>query len=116
MSTYLVELNGVSLEPSDYRNPEGEALSLLVQPGDTIKTSYGTGGVVKSVTCFKGRVYGGLRAPDHYTICYISNADRVCHINDLVAVNGQILKLMIGCPDEVFIEKKSAQPLLPLLF
>lgn len=89
----------------------------LVRPGMTVHTSYGTGGIVIAV---EGPVIHV--APDggeypHFTIIYVpvdrfgrhSKLDRNW-INECVAVDGRILKLLEANSDEIFIEVASASP------
>ncbi|CAM5290896.1 hypothetical protein ATER59S_00537 [Aquamicrobium terrae] len=108
-STYSAGL-GVPDRRRYRRTPPGApTVADLVRPGDTISTSYGTGGVVIEV---KEYFY---KAPtnetlSHFTIVYVP-ADRaqryrdsdLCWINECVAVGDRILKLFEANADEVFV-------------
>ncbi len=102
------------------RTPLGEpTVADLVHPGDTVRTSYCTGGVVVAV-----REYS-FRAPTsdayaHFTIVFVPPERYGRHrdadlrwINECVAVNGRILMLFENNNDEVFVESartKSGPP------
>lgn len=83
----------------------------------SVKTSYGTGGVVISVdgpSIFHAA--DGQEFP-HFTIVYVP-ADRFGRhgdgdrrwINECLAVRGRILKLLEANTDEVFFEDLRARP------
>jgi len=109
-SLYSAEL-GASY-PGHYRStPSGAPdVAALVCPGMMIRTSYDTGGTVIGVEGPYLHV-----APDgdeypHFTIVYVPSERFGRHgtldrnwINECVAVNGRILKLLEANLDEVFI-------------
>lgn len=76
-----------------------------------VRTSYGTGGIVIEVAGPSVHVAPDGREFSHFTIVYVP-ADRFgrhskldCNwINECVAVDGRILKLLEANRDEVFIE------------
>lgn len=93
--------------------PGAPDVAALVRPGMSVRTSYGTGGVVIEV----GGPYvhigqDGKKYP-HFTIVYVP-ADRYGRhrdhdhnwINECVAVGGRILKLLEANSDEVFIQRE----------
>ena len=99
-------------DPGRYRRtPTGApTVADLVHPGDTLRTSYCTGGVVVAVKEYS------FTAPTHdilphFTIVFVPpqwygrhrDTDR-CWINECVAVDGRILKLFENNSDEVFVE------------
>lgn len=106
-------------DPGRYRRtpPCAPEVPALVRPGMTVRTSYGSGGIVIAV---EGPVVH--LAPDgseypHFTIVYVppdrfgrhSQLDRNW-LNECVAVDGRILKLLEANSDEVFIEAASPGP------
>ncbi|MBN9241169.1 MAG: hypothetical protein J0I98_00065 [Mesorhizobium sp.] len=101
------------------RTPPGApTVADLVRPGDTISTSYNTGGVVVEV---KEHFYAAPTGEtlSHFTIVYLppdrtakhSDADRHW-INECVAVGDRIFKLFEANADEVFIvdRARTAEP------
>ncbi|WLE00848.1 hypothetical protein PX860_27330 (plasmid) [Agrobacterium leguminum] len=113
-SLYSAELG--AHDPGRYRRtpPCAPDVAALVQPGMTVRTSYGTGGIVVAVegpTVHHGR--DGREYP-HFTIIYVpakrfgrhSAADH-CWLNECVAVGGRILMLLEANDDEVFVEASS---------
>ncbi len=76
-----------------------------------IRTSYGTGGTVIGVEGPYVHLASDGREHPHFTIVYVPS-ERVCRhgkldhnwINECVAVDGRILKLLEVNLDEVFIE------------
>lgn len=92
--------------------PEGQpTVADLVKPGMTIRTSYGTGGKVLSVDGpFTEQLQpGGQVYPPSYTIVLTKNGKKPDGwINELVAVDGRILKLFENNDDEVFLEAEAA--------
>ncbi|WP_256754788.1 hypothetical protein [Mesorhizobium sp. Mes31] len=92
------------------RTPPGApTVAGLVRPGDTISTSYNTGGVVIEVKEYFHAAPTG-ETLSHFTIVYVPpdraskyrNTDR-CWINECVAVGNRILKLFEANTDEVFV-------------
>ncbi|MGN6771489.1 MAG: hypothetical protein ACTHJQ_16815 [Rhizobiaceae bacterium] len=90
----------------------------LVKLGDTVTTSYGTGGVVIEVKEYFYAAPAG-ETLSHFTIIYVlpdraakhRDADRHW-INECVAVGDRILKLFEANTDEVFIvdRARTAEP------
>jgi hypothetical protein len=80
-----------------------------VWPGDTVSTSYGTGGVVIEVKEYLYTAPTG-ETLSHFSIVYVSS-DRGAKyretdrhwINECVAVAGRILMLIEANADEVFV-------------
>jgi|GEM_PF-2848372 len=110
-SLYSAELG--ANDPGRYRvtPPCAPDVPALVRPGMTVRTSYGTRGIVVAIegpTIHRGQ--DGRQYP-HFTIIYVpakrfgrhSTADH-CWINECVAVGGRILMLVEANEDEVFIE------------
>jgi len=110
-SLYSAELG--AHDPGRYRLTPSCApdVPALVQPGMTVRTSYGTGGIVVAVegpTIHRGQ--DGREYP-HFTIIYVpvkrfgrhTGADH-CWLNECVAVGGRILMLLEANEDEIFIE------------
>lgn len=110
-SIYSAELG--AHDPGRYRltAPSAPDVPVLVQPGMTVRTSYGTGGIVVAVegpSIHRGR--DGREYP-HFTIIYVpakrfgrhSAADH-CWLNECVAVGGRILMLLEANDNEVFVE------------
>ena len=92
------------------RTPSGARnVADLVGPGDTVRTSYDTGGVVIAVKEYSFTASTGDSYP-HFTIVAVPrdrygrhrDADRHW-INECVAVDGRILKLFENNTDEVFV-------------
>ncbi len=83
----------------------------LVQPGMTVRTSYGTGGTVVAVEGPSIHHAQDGREYPHFTIVYVpakrfgrhSAVDR-CWLNECVAVGDRILMLLEANDDEVFVE------------
>ncbi|MDN5925596.1 MAG: hypothetical protein L0I29_00800 [Hyphomicrobiales bacterium] len=89
--------------------PGAPTVADLVHPGDTVSTSYDTGGVVIEV---KEHFYAAPTGEtlSHFTIVYVppdraaKHGDTDRHwINECVAVGGRILKLFEANTDEVFV-------------
>lgn len=113
-------------DPGLYRRtPPGQpSVPELVGPGATVRTSYGTGGVVVRIeastfTAESGEVFA------HHTIVYVppDRADRhrdsdLRWINECVAVDGRILMLFEANRDEVFVDGPAipAPPAPPPIF
>ena len=92
------------------RTPPGApTVADLVKPGDTISTSYGTGGVVIEVKeYFYAAPTGEMLS--HFTIVYVPPDRGAKHrdtdlswVNECVAVGNRILKLFEANTDEVFV-------------
>ena len=92
------------------RTPPGApTVADLVHPGDTVGTSYCTGGVVIAVTEYAFTTPTGDTFP-HFTIVYVPpesfgrHRDSDLHwINECVAIGGRILMLFENNTDEVFV-------------
>jgi hypothetical protein len=106
-------------DPGRYRftPPCAPDVSALVRPGMTVRTSYGTGGIVIAVRGPVIHVGTDGREYPHFTIVYVP-ADRFGQhskqdhnwINECVAVDGRILKLLEANSDEVFVEAAAGPP------
>ncbi len=92
------------------RTPPGApTVADLVRPGDTISTSYNTGGVVIEVKEYFYAAPTG-ETLSHFTIVYVPpdraskyrDTDR-CWINECVAIGDRILKLFEANTDEVSV-------------
>lgn len=108
-STYTAEL-GVPDRRRYRRTPPGaRTVADLVQRGDTVATSYNTGGIVIEVKEFFFATPTGETLP-HFTIVYVPG-DRAAKyrdvdrhwINECVAVGDRILMLFEANTDEVFV-------------
>lgn len=110
-SLYSAELG--AHDPGHYRltPPCAPDVPALVRPGMTVRTSYGTGGIVVAIegpTIHRGQ--DGREYP-HFTIIYVPmerfdrhSAAGHCWINECVAVGGRILMLFEANDDEIFVE------------
>lgn len=96
------------------RTPAGApTVADLVRPGDTVSTSYNTGGIVIEVKEYFYATPTG-ETLSHFTIVYVP-PDRVGEyrdtdrhwINECVAVGNRILKLFEANTDEVFVVDRS---------
>lgn len=106
-------------DPGRYRSTPCGApdVAALVRPGMTVRTSYGTGGIVIEVAGPYVHATPEGKEFSHFTIVY-ARADRFCRhskldrnwINECVAVDGRILKLLDANRDEVFIEGIAGGP------
>lgn len=106
-------------DPGRYRStpPCAPDVAALGRPGMTVRTSYGTGGIVIAV---EGPVIHV--APDggeypHFTIVYAPvdrfgrhAKDELRWINECVAVGGRVLMLYEANTDEVFFEEPPIRP------
>lgn len=108
-STYTADL-GVPDRRQYRRTPPGSpTVADLVRPGDTVSTSYGTGGVVVELKEYFYVAPTG-ETLSHFTIVYVA-PDRAAKyrdsdrhwINECVAVGDRILKLFEANEDEVFV-------------
>lgn len=89
--------------------PGGPTVADLVRPGDTVSTSYRTGGVVIEMKEYFYATPTGETLP-HFTIVYVP-PDRAAKyrdsdrdwINECVAVGNRILMLFEANTDEVFV-------------
>jgi hypothetical protein len=108
-STYAAALGA----PNRFRNrrtpPGAPTVADLVHPGDTVSTSYDTGGVVVEV---KEHFYTAPTGEtlSHFTIVYVPTDRAAKHgdadrhwINECVAFDDRILKLFEANKDEVFV-------------
>ena len=117
-SNYTVGLGAP--DPCRYRRtpPGAPTVADLVRPGDTISTSYNTGGVVIKVKEYFHAAPTG-ETLSQFTIVYVP-PDRVTKhrdtdrswINECVAVGDRIFKLFEANADEVFIvdRARTAEP------
>jgi hypothetical protein len=110
-STYTASLGAP--DRCRYRRtpPGAPVVADLVRPGDTITTSYGTGGVVIEVKEYFYTAPTRERL-SHFTIVYVPPDRTAKHrdtdrnwINECVAVGDRILKLFEANPDEVFVDR-----------
>ena len=117
-STYTADL-GVSDRRQYRRTPPGSpTVADLVRPGDTVSTSYGTGGVVVELKEYFYAAPTG-ETLSHFAIVYVPT-DRAKNyrdtdrhwINECVAVGDRILMLFEANEDEVFVVDQ-AQPADP---
>lgn len=108
-STYTASL-GVPDRRRHRRTPPGSpTVADLVTPGDTVSTSYSTGGIVIEVKEYFYAVPTG-ETLSHFTIIYVPH-DRATKyrdpdrhwINECVAVGDRILMLFEANTDEVFV-------------
>ena len=107
-STYTADL-GVPDRRRYRRTPPGApTVADHVRPGDTVTTSYSTGGVVIAVHEYFYAAPTGETLP-HFTIVYVPDraakfreSDRHW-INECVAVDDRILMLFEANTDEVFV-------------
>lgn len=108
-STYTADL-GVPDRRRYRRTPPGcPTVADLVQPGDTVSTSYSTGGIVTEVKEYFYAAPTG-ETLSHFTIVYVSperaekyrDTDRHW-INECVAVGDRIPLLFDANKDEVFV-------------
>lgn len=108
-STYTADL-GIPDRRLYRRTPPGSpTVADLVQPGDTVSTSYGTGGVVIEVKEYFYTAATG-ETLSHFTIVYVPSDRAEQHreadrhwINECVAVAHRILMLFEANADEVFV-------------
>ncbi len=108
-STYTADL-GVPDRRQYRRTPPGSpTVADLVDPGDTVTTSYGTGGIVIEVKEYFYAAPTG-ETLSHFTIVYVPTGraknyrDTDRHwINECVAVGDRILMLFEANEDEVFV-------------
>ncbi len=109
------------VEPTyTYRTtPAGQRMVAgVVEIGMEIRSSYDTGGLVIAVRGpFPYESSEGQRY-EHYTVVYVHaehwtakrREQHACWINELVAVDGRLLKLFEANDDEVFIVNADARP------
>jgi len=99
-------------DPGHYRStpPGAPDVAFLVRVGAMVRTSYGPGGIVTKVEGPHVHVTADGREYPHFTIVYVPSErfGRHCKldrnwINECVAVDGRILKLLEANLDEVFI-------------
>lgn len=108
-STYTADLGVPDRRQYRRTRPGSPTVADLVRPGDTVSTSYGTGGVVIEVKEYLYTAPTG-ETLSHFTIVYVPfdraakyrETDR-CWINECVAVAGRILMLFEANADEVFV-------------
>ncbi len=116
-SLYSAELG--AHDPGRFRStPSGAPdVAALVHPGMVIRTSYGTGGTVIAIEGPYVHVAPDGSEYPHFTIVYVPSERFGRHgkpdrnwINECVAVDGRILKLLEANLDEVFIESAVPDP------
>lgn len=109
-SLYPAELG--AHDPGRYRSTPGGApdVAALVHPGMVIRTSDSTGGTVIEVEGPYVHVAPDSTDYPHFTIVYVPSERFGRHgkldrnwINECVAVDGRILKLLEANLDEIFI-------------
>lgn len=112
-STYTADL-GVPDRRQYRRTPPGSpTVADLVRPGDTVSTSYSTGGIVTEVKEYFYAAPTG-ETLSHFTIVYVPpnraekfrDTDRHW-INECVAVGDRTLMLFEAHEDEVFVVDRS---------
>lgn len=112
-STYTADLGASDRRRYRRTPPRSPTVADLVRPGDTVSTSYGTGGVVIEV---KEYFYAAPtdETLSHFTIVYVPS-DRAAKlrdtdrhwINECVAVGDRILMLFEANADEVFVVERA---------
>jgi len=117
MNAYQHHLNGT--RPAAWREtPAGQpTVADLVQVGMTVRSSYGTGGIVVAVRGPYTQFLSLPHAPA-WSILYVQPADygrhgtvpahwpdnpKISCLNDIVAVDGRLLNLCTGNDDETHI-------------
>lgn len=108
-STYTADLGVPDRRRCRRTAPGAPTVADLVHPGDTVSTSYSTGGVVIDVKEYFYAAPTG-ETLSHFTIVYVPpdlaakyrDSDRRW-INECVADDGRILMLFEANSDEVFI-------------
>lgn len=108
-SAYQAEL-GAPNRGEYRRTPEGEpTVGDLVRPGMLVRTSYGTEGLVRSVSGPNALLIPPDQGLETFSIDYgTPNGTKLGTLNELVAVGGRILKLFAANADEVFFEEAPA--------
>jgi len=112
-STYTADL-GVPDRRQYRRTPPGcSTVADLVRPGDTVSTSYSTGGVVIEVKEYFYAAPTG-ETLSHFTIVYVPPKKKKKYrdtdrhwINECVAVGDRILMLFDANADEVFVADRA---------
>jgi hypothetical protein len=106
-------------DPGCYRMtpPGAPDVPAFIRPGIVIRTSYGTGGIVIEIEGPFVHIAPDRSEYPHFTLVYVP-ADRFGRhskldrhwINECVAVDGRILKLLGANGDEVFVGIGPAGP------
>jgi hypothetical protein len=100
LNSYIADLNGYRVTQDMLRHPSGTKLTELIMPGTVLRTSYGIGiYTVKKV--LPQEDYG---VQTYSLVCrnpYGGSGDY--YLNELVAVDGKILKLFLASDEEFFI-------------
>jgi hypothetical protein len=105
-------------DPGEYRQPLPHDLALpdLVPIGATVRTSYGTGGVVTAVYRYPVNVAAG-QTRDCWTIEITDFRPRGKitrgWLNEYVVHDGRIRALFMANDDEVFVDEAPASEALP---
>jgi len=110
-NSYLADLNSYPVTQDMLRKPHGPSVGDLIQPGSVVRTSYGTGPYI--VVDIGHYSYYGVEA--HSLVCKDMDGRGRYYLNELVAVDGRILKLFLANEDEVFIDP-SIVPKIKRLF
>jgi hypothetical protein len=108
-STYTADLGVPDRRQYRRTSPGAPTVANLIRPGDTVSTSYSTGGVVIEVKEYFYAAPTG-ETMSHFTIVYVP-PDRAAKyrdcdhqwINECVAVGDRILMLFEANSDEVFV-------------
>lgn len=112
-STYTASLGAPDRRRYRRTPPDTPTVADLVRPGDTVSTSYSTGGVVIEVKEYFYAAPTG-ETLSHFTVVYVPpdratkyrDSDRYW-INECVAVGDRILMLFEANTDEVFVVDRS---------
>lgn len=123
-SLYLAELEDRIDDPTIKlrRTPPGQpTVPDLVSPGDMVRTSYNSGPYIVTKINREVLMHCNEEYP-HYALNVvlverwkangeIPPLDRLCYLNELVAVDGRLLKLFEVNRDEVFVVEKNFKPI-----
>ena len=111
-SSYVADLNGYRVTQDMLRHPQGAHWSELVHIGTVVRTSYNTGPYV--VEQINEHIIYGLKTIS--LVCSLPDAKRRKDgqmmgepdgwLNEIVAMDGRLLKLFKANEDEVFVERE----------
>lgn len=105
-NAWQVEWGGQALPEELRSTPAGQpSVRELVAIGSVVRTNYGTGPY--RVTCITEYALYGRAA--FSLACEDLKGRGDYHLNELVAVDGRLLKLFLANTDEVFIEDPAGQ-------